>query len=214
MTMQTIGQFLSIEGIEGAGKTTVVQFIREFLESHNVNVYFTREPGGTPLAEKIRDLLLHSHDDVLQMTTELLLMFAARAEHLAACIKPRLQQGQWVVTDRFIDASYAYQAGGRGLSERFIQVLDQFVVGSCYPQLTLLLDLPPELGLQRAKSRGNHPDRIERERVDFFERVRQTYLARYAADPTRIHLINASLPLPDVLKQVENALTIFMAKFT
>jgi dTMP kinase len=205
-----IGQFLSIEGIEGAGKTTVVQFIRDFLLSHHVNVYFTREPGGTPLAEKIRDLLLHSSDEAVQVTTELLLMFAARAEHLAF-IKPRLQQGQWVVTDRFIDASYAYQAGGRGISESFIQALDHFVVNECYPQLTLLLDLPPALGLERAKSRGNQPDRIERERVDFFERVRSVYLARYEADPARIHLINAALPLPDVLKQVENVLTTFMA---
>lgn len=213
--MMTQGQFISIEGIEGAGKSTAIAFVRDYLRARQIAAYFTREPGGTPIAEAIRGLLLHHHEqEKMQAETELLLMFACRAQHLATCIKPRLQQGEWVVSDRFIDASYAYQAAGRSLSTSFISALDQCIVGEWYPNLTILLDLPPEMGLKRAASRGQAKDRIESEQIEFFERVRNAYLDRQQQDTTRIKLIDASQSLDNVTQQIEEVLTTFIASIT
>lgn len=210
--MMKQGRFISIEGIEGAGKSTGIAVVRDFLSAKHIPVYLTREPGGTPIAESIRHLLLH-HETVETMhaETELLLMFAARAQHLATCIKPRLAQGDWVVSDRFIDATYAYQSAGRALPASLITCLDKEIVGDCYPDLTILLDISPEAGLLRAASRGHAKDRIEREQVAFFERVRDAYLLRQQAQGDRIKLIDASLPLQEVKKQIEQVLITFMA---
>ncbi|HXW60625.1 MAG TPA: dTMP kinase [Myxococcota bacterium] len=211
--MITQGRFISVEGIEGAGKTTAVQYIQDYFKKRNMIAHFTREPGGTPLAEAIRSLLLHQEDgqEKMQAETELLLMFAARAQHLANYIKPRLQRGQWVVSDRFIDASYAYQVGGRALSESLVRTLDEGIVQGCYPSLTILLDIAPDIGLARASARGHQQDRIESEQVEFFARVRDTYLARYQADQKRIKLINASGTPTEINQQIEQLLTTHLA---
>jgi len=211
----TSARFISIEGIEGAGKSTAVAFIRDYLQKQSIPAYFTREPGGTPIAESIRQLLLHHEaKEVMQAETELLLMFAARAQHIAHCIKPHLQNNEWVISDRFIDASYAYQAAGRALSKAFIRTLDEHIVKQYYPHLTILLDISPELGLKRAATRGNKKDRIESEQIEFFERVRNAYLERYRSDPERIKLIDASLSLDSVQQQVETVLTTFISSMS
>lgn len=206
------GQFISIEGIEGAGKSTAIAAIRDYLNERDIPAYFTREPGGTPIAEAIRDLLLsHDTNEKMQAETELLLMFACRAQHLATCIKPRLEKGEWVISDRFVDASYAYQAAGRSLETSFIRVLDEHIVKGWYPTLTILLDIAPEEGLKRAASRGKAKDRIESEKIEFFERVRHAYLARYQQSPERIKLIDASCEIALVKQQIETVLTTFIA---
>jgi dTMP kinase len=191
-------RFISIEGGEGAGKTTVLGALRAALQGDIVS---TREPGGTLLAERIRDLLLQGDGlslEPLAAETELLLMFAARAQHVREKILPALRRGAWVISDRFTDSSFAYQGGGRGLDARFIEELEQRVVG-IKPALTLLLDVGVAIGRERARGRdlalsGNGPDRIERERDEFFERVRSTFLARAAAEPGRIHVLDATRP--------------------
>ncbi len=189
-------RFISIEGGEGAGKTTVLGALRVALQADGCHVVNTREPGGTPLAERIRSLLL-AVDDPVQETlapeTELLLMFAARVQHVRETILPALQRGAWVISDRFTDSSYAYQGGGRGLDAQLIGELERSVVG-VQPGLTLLLDVCVNEGRQRATGRDSSPDRIERERDDFFERVRTTFLARAAADPHRFRVVDASRP--------------------
>ncbi len=186
--------FLTVEGIEGVGKTTQVSRLSAALTARDVAHIVTREPGGTPLSEKIRDVVLHAQDEALPATAELLLMFAARAVHLANHIEPNLQAGRWVVCDRFTDATFAYQGGGRGIDPRDIGVLEALVQGSRRPDLTLLLDAPVEQGLSRARVRGAGaaPDRFESERVEFFQRVRSAYLARAAAEPQRIVVIDAA----------------------
>jgi dTMP kinase len=188
--------FISLEGGEGAGKTTVLGALRAALQADGCNVVSTREPGGTPLAERIRGLLL-AVDDAAQETlapeTELLLMFAARVQHVRETILPALQRGAWVISDRFTDSSHAYQGGGRGISAHLIDELERSVVG-LQPGLTLLLDVGVNEGRQRANGRGVSPDRIEREREDFFERVRTTFLARAAADPQRFRVLDAGRP--------------------
>lgn len=201
------GKFITIEGIEGAGKSTAMEFVRDTLIAAGNQVITTREPGGTSIAENIRHVLLQStSSEIMRPETELLLMFAGRAQHLATCIEPALKSGSWVVSDRFVDASYAYQGGGRGIDEQYIAYLDRWLVDQYYPNLTLLLDLPPDLGLARAAARSPHKDRIEQEKVDFFARVRQAYLTRAEQDPKRIKIINAGMALEDVHQQIHTAL--------
>jgi dTMP kinase len=187
------GRFLTIEGIEGVGKSTQVARLSEALRERGIDHVVTREPGGTPLAERIRAIVLNEREESLPSTAELLLMFAARAVHLANLIEPHLRAGRWVVCDRFTDATYAYQGGGRGLDATSIGRLESMVQGGRRPDLTLLLDAPVEQALRRARQRnsGAATDRFESERLEFFERVRATYRARAAAEPQRIISIEA-----------------------
>ena len=188
-------RLLSIEGGEGAGKSTVLRALREALVADGFEVVSTREPGGTPLAERIRDLLLDPTHEAAAPETELLLMFAARAQHVREIVLPALQRGAWVISDRFTDSSYAYQGAARGLDAGFIAELERRVVG-IEPGLTLLLDLGVAHGRERTRGRdllgGSAPDRIERERDEFFERVRDGFLARAAQHPQRIRVLDAS----------------------
>ena len=193
--LQRQPRLLSIEGGEGAGKSTVLRALREALVADGFEVVSTREPGGTPLAERIRDLLLDPAHEPAAPETELLLMFAARAQHVREVVVPALQRGAWVISDRFTDSSYAYQGAARGLDAGFIAELERRVVG-IEPGLTLLLDLGVAHGRERTRGRdllgGSSPDRIERERDEFFERVRAGFLARAAQHPQRIRVIDAS----------------------
>lgn len=195
------GLFVTLEGPEGAGKTTNRQFLADHLQQAGHQVVLTREPGGTELAEKIRELLLAPHDEPMAADTELLLMFAARAQHLQQLIKPALAQGKIVLCDRFTDATYAYQGGGRGIDPQRIAVLEYFVQGPLRPDLTILFDLPVEAGMARAKQRGTL-DRFERERHEFFDAVRENYLQRAQAEPERFRLVNAGVPLEQVQQQL------------
>ena len=189
-SLETRPRFISLEGGEGAGKSTVLAALRQALEAAGQTVTCTREPGGTPLAEQIRGLLLDTHHEPPAPETELLLMFAARAQHVRETILPALERGHWVISDRFTDASYAYQGAARGGDVAFIAHLERRVVG-IQPAMTLLLDVPVAIGLQRARGRGAI-DRIESEREDFFERVREGYLARATAEPERFRVVDAS----------------------
>ena len=193
--LQRQPRLLSIEGGEGAGKSTVLRALREALVADGFEVVSTREPGGTPLAERIRDLLLDPTHEAAAPETELLLMFAARAQHVREIVLPALQRGAWVISDRFTDSSYAYQGAARGLDAGFIAELERNVVG-IEPGLTLLLDLGVAHGRERTRGRdllgGSAPDRIERERDEFFERVRDGFLARAAQHPQRIRVLDAS----------------------
>ncbi|WP_260293870.1 dTMP kinase [Sedimenticola hydrogenitrophicus] len=195
------GKFITVEGGEGAGKSSNLAFIRDLLEQSGVEVVFTREPGGTALGEEIRDLLLgHKHTGMAK-DTELMLMFAARAEHLARIILPALNAGKWVLCDRFTDASYAYQGGGRGIEMARIRALEEWVQQGLKPDLTLLLDLPIETGLDRAGQRSE-PDRFEVEQHAFFERVRSAYLDIARRDSQRVRVIDAAVPLAQVQAQI------------
>ena len=205
------GRFITIEGGEGVGKTTNLNYIKEVIEKSGKVLRVTREPGGTPLAEKIRELLLDPAHKGMAPDCELLLMFAARAEHIDKLIRPALEAGEWVLCDRFTDATFAYQGAGRGLSKARILELEAMVQGGLRPDLTLLLDMPVEIGLQRASDRSQ-PDRFEQEARDFFERVRQGYLERAAAEPERFRVIDASRPLPEVQKQIREALAPFLGQ--
>jgi dTMP kinase len=191
------GRLITFEGGEGAGKSSNVVLTAEFLRQRGVEVVVTREPGGTPLAEQIRALLLAHHDERMEPDTELLLMFAARAQHIGALIRPALARGAWVLSDRFVDASYAYQGGGRGLSMARIEALERLVLGELRPDLTLLFDVPVDVGLARAGRRGDL-DRIELEDRAFFERIRDSYRARARAEPERFRVLDASAPLAEV----------------
>ena len=198
------GRFLTIEGIEGVGKTTQVVRLSKSLSGRGIAHVVTREPGGTPLAERIRGIVLESGDEVLPPTAELLLMFAARAVHLTNHIEPHLRAGRWVVCDRFTDATYAYQGGGRRLGGDDIRQLEAMVQGARRPDLTVLLDAPVEQALRRARQRnaGAVTDRFESERAEFFERVRDVYRARAAAEPERIAAIDASQSVDRVAAQI------------
>ncbi|WP_036252405.1 dTMP kinase [Methylobacter sp. BBA5.1] len=193
----TRGKFITLEGGEGVGKSTNLNFIKGYLQDHGIAVITTREPGGTQLAEKIRLLLLDAGDENISESTELLLMFAARSQHIGQVIEPALAQGKWVVCDRFTDATYAYQGGGRNMEISTIKWLENLVQDSLSPDLTLLLDAPVEIGIERVRERGKL-DRFESEKIDFFERVRQAYLRRAELYPDRIKLIKANRPLNDV----------------
>lgn len=189
--------FITLEGPEGAGKSTNRDYLAELLGSGGREVVLTREPGGTPLAERIREILLAPAAEPMAVDTELLLMFAARAQHLAQVVRPALARGALVLCDRFVDATYAYQGGGRGVPVERIATLEAFVLGDLEPDLTLVFDLPVEIGLARAARRGAL-DRFEQEQRAFFEAVRQTYLDRAQAVPARYRLIDASRSLAEV----------------
>ena len=199
------GRFVTVDGGEGVGKTTQMGFMREYLERRGCRVVVTREPGGTSLGEEIRALLLGHRDGGMTLTAETLLMFAARAEHLERVIRPALATGCWVLCDRFTDATYAYQGGGRGLPLEQIAVLEEWVQGALRPDLTLLLDVPVATGLARAGKRGV-ADRFEREDVDFFERVRAIYLERATHEPDRCRVVDASQSVEAVRAEVETVL--------
>lgn len=204
--MQHKGLFLTIEGVEGVGKSTAVKYIEQYLTEAGENFVLTREPGGTLIAEQIRQVLLAPNpNEPMVSDVELLLMFASRAQLVANLIKPALAAGKWVVSDRFVDASYAYQGGGRRLDMKKIATLDQWVVGDLKPDATILLDASPTLGLARAKDRGAQ-DRIEQEQVDFFERVRAGYLERAKQDPQRYHIIDATQSLAAVHAEIKKIL--------
>jgi dTMP kinase len=209
----TRGKFITIEGTEGAGKSTALSFIQAYLVRAKVDIFLTREPGGTEIAEEIRKVLLYpASSETMSPNTELLLMFAGRAQHISQCILPALEAGLWVVSDRYVDASYAYQGGGRGIDMKKITMLDQLVVGDVYPDLTLLFDVPAELGVARTEKRGSQKDRIEHERVEFFMRVRDAYLERAKQDVKRIKMIDASQPLPAVQAQIVSVLDAFLER--
>jgi dTMP kinase len=192
--MSSAARFITLEGIEGVGKTTQVERLSAVLKARGISHVVTREPGGTPLAERIREVVLTARDESMPPTAELLLMFAARAVHLANHVEPHLRAGQWVICDRFTDATYAYQGGGRRLRTDHIRELESMVQGTLRPDLTILLDAPVRDALARARARnaGSPDDRFESERSEFFERVREVYLSRAAAEPQRIAVVDAT----------------------
>jgi len=195
-------RFISVEGTDGAGKTSVLATIEAWVKAQGEILITTREPGGTPLAEQIRQLLLNSRTDKLDDDAELLLMMAARVQHVRTKIQPALAAGKWVLSDRFYDASYAYQGGGRGLSFERIDQLHYWSIGDFHPDLTILLDVPVEIGQARVAHRGEEKTRFEEEQTAFFERVRQAYLARAAQAPERMFVIDASVDQASVQQAV------------
>ena len=199
------GRFITIEGVEGVGKSTNISYIERFLEARDIKFVSTREPGGTALAERIRDVLLDKAESSMDPMTELLLMFAARKQHTEELIKPALERGEWVICDRYTDSSYAYQGGGRGLDSKIISKVEKLTLGSFKPDLTIVLALPVKKGLARAGNRGEL-DRFELESEKFFKRVRATFLAR-AKTHKRYHVINASRSLSAVQGKIGAALT-------
>ena len=205
MSKQDRGRFISLEGVEGAGKSTQLAYIEQYLRDTGISLVVTREPGGTPLAEEIREMLLQPREDGMTDKTELLLMFAARADHLEQKILPALAEGKWVLSDRFTDATYAYQGGGRGIDVDIIARLEDLVQGQFRPDLTLLLDVPVDVGLARAGNRSA-PDRFEQEKLEFFERVRAAYLAMAEATPARYRVVDAAQSLDSVQLQLETVL--------
>lgn len=196
----TRGKFITLEGLDGAGKSTHLAWLVERLRGRGLTVVQTREPGGTPLGERLRALLLA---EPMHLETEALLMFAARREHLAQVIEPALARGDWVVCDRFTDASFAYQGGGRGLARDKLALLEQWVHGHLQPDLTLLFDVPTSLARQRVERTGRELDRFEREQEAFFGRVRQEYLDRAAASAGRIRMVDATGTLEEISKELE-----------
>jgi dTMP kinase len=203
----TRGRFITLEGIEGAGKSTVARIVCEWLGARSVPVRLTREPGGTPLAERVRQVVLERGSENLSPVTETLLMFSARGIHLENLIRPTLARGEWVVCDRFTDATRAYQGNGRGVDAGLIESLASAVHGGLQPDRTLLLDLPPATGLARARQRsGLAADRFEAETEVFFARVRAGYLELARREPQRIAVIDAAVPLPEVERQVVKVL--------
>ncbi|HMX16408.1 MAG TPA: dTMP kinase [Rhodocyclaceae bacterium] len=194
------GKFITLEGIDGAGKSTHLGWLVDTLRSRGREVVQTREPGGTPLGEKLRALLLH---DPMDQDTETLLMFAARREHIAKVIGPALDAGRWVVSDRFTDATFAYQGGGRGLDWARIEALESWVQGALQPDLTLLFDLPEEIAAVRLQGTGAAPDRFEREKAEFFGRVRGAYLRRAAQFPSRFRVIDSRKAVDEIKKELE-----------
>ena len=211
--MTTRGRFLSLEGVEGAGKTTALESVCRFLAGRGRRVVATREPGGTPLAEDIRALLLRPRAETVDALAETLLVFAARAQHVATVIEPALRRGEWVLCDRFTDSTLAYQAGGRGVDAATVAWLAERAHGGCWPDLTLYLDVPARVGLERIKGRAAGPeqaDRFERERLDFFERVRDAY-RQLAAQHSRIVSIDASQDAATVRRDLEAAVERFGA---
>ena len=204
------GKFISIEGQDGAGKSTNIEFICSELANKNIKHITTREPGGTALGESIRDILLARNDLDITPMSELLLMFAARAQHLSSVIEPALSQGIWVVCDRFTDASFAYQGGGHGIESSIIQDIANIVQQGRQPDLTFLLDVDTTTGEARVNTRNEEKDRFEKQKINFKQRVRETYLQLKREQPERIKLINASNSIDSVKKQIINELTAFI----
>jgi dTMP kinase len=201
------GKFITIEGGEGVGKSTNIAYVKSLLEEQGIDCIVTREPGGTPLAEEIRDVLLKNREERVVSETELLLMFAARAQHLYQLILPAINEGKWVISDRFTDATYAYQSGGRGVSADKVALLEKFVQKDFKPNITLLLDAPVEVGMTRARERGKL-DRFEEERSAFFNKVRKNYLERAKAEPERFKIIDATQSLEQVQNNIRQVLTL------
>ena len=197
--------FITLEGIEGAGKSTVIDFIEIFITSSGYDVVKTREPGGTAIGEQVREILLNKNNDKLTDDTELLLIFAARAQHLSEIILPNLTSNKIVLCDRFIDASYAYQGAGRGIEQSKINLLENWVMPDIKPDLTFLLDLDPKIAFERTNKRSD-ADRFESEDIHFFEKIRQYYLERAENEPERFRVINSELSLEDVQEQIKNIL--------
>lgn len=206
-------RFISLEGGEGVGKSTNLAFVAERLRATGEPVVVTREPGGTPLAEELRQLLLTPRQEPVAVMTELLMLFAARAQHWQQVIQPALASGAWVLTDRFVDATYAYQVSARGMSADIVAKLEQLVLQGAEPGLTLLLDMSVSEGMQRAQARASL-DRFEQEQLAFFERVRAGYLARAEQSPERIRVIDASLPLAQVQAGLNNELTMYIERLS
>jgi len=206
--LPTRGRFITLEGIEGAGKSSHIEAMRAKIESAGRRLVVTREPGGTPVAERVRALLLDPANAGMDANTELLLVFAARAEHLATVIRPALDAGAWVLCDRFTDSTYAYQGGGRGISHERIAVLENWAQGELRPDLTIVLDLDPKTGLSRAARRSDK-DRFEREDIEFFTRVRNNYLQRAGANPQRYRIVDAAPPVEQVGKHICEILEAF-----
>lgn len=194
------GKFITFEGLDGAGKSTHIEAVVDFLRRRGRTVVSTREPGGTPLGEKLRSIVL---SEAMDLETETLLMFAGRREHLAKVIEPALARGDWVVCDRFTDATYAYQGGGRGVDRQRILALEDWVHGNLQPDLTILFDVPLEVAQARMAG-SRHLDRFEREKADFHERVRQSYLERARAHSGRIHVVDASRAITEIRAMVED----------
>jgi len=204
-----LGRFISLEGGEGVGKTTNIAYIQSLLEEQNISVLLTREPGGTPLAEAMRQLLLDKNQEEITEQAELLMMFAARAQHIKHVIKPALEQGLWVLCDRFTDATYAYQGGGRAMDIPAINWLENFVQGELRPDLTLLLDAPVQVGMNRVAQRGKL-DRFELEKITFFDKVRAAYLAMAEQQPARIKVVDATQNLEHVQASIHRLMTQFI----
>ena len=202
------GKFITIEGTAGVGKTTNIKFIQQGMDTKKLTYGCTREPGGTPLAEQLRELLLAPREESVCNTAELLMVFAARAQHLNQVIEPMLGEGAWVLCDRFTDATYAYQGAGRHMRDDLIRDLELIVQGSLQPDLTIILDIPVQIGLARASERSA-PDRFEQEKVEFFERVRNRYLQIAQDNPQRCVVVDASLNLEGVQAQITQALNAF-----
>ena len=211
MTGTMKGKFITVEGTEGVGKTTNIQCIASWLDERGIDYISTREPGGTALGEKIRDLLLDKDNTGMAASAELLLMFAARAQHLEEKIIPALAAGTWVLCDRFTDATYAYQGFGRGLNCEHIKQLETLVQGDLHPDFTLILDIDPELGMSRVRARGEL-DRFESEALEFFDRVRAGYRERTNDNPSRYCLVDASSPLAVVQEHIVEALNAFVGE--
>ncbi|MEE9396425.1 MAG: dTMP kinase [Methylococcales bacterium] len=203
------GKFITLEGGEGVGKTTNIQFVADYLERQGKDVVLTREPGGTEAGESIRAILLDTKQKTLYDSTELLLIFAARVQHVQQCILPSLEAGKWVVSDRFIDATYAYQGGGRGMDQERIKQLQLWCSPLPRPDLTLLLDADIKVGAARAQSRGKL-DRFELEKAEFFTKVRQAYVNLAVESPDRIKIVNAALDLASVQEEIEIHLTVLL----
>ncbi|MBF6058532.1 dTMP kinase [Thiomicrorhabdus heinhorstiae] len=206
------GQFITLEGTEGGGKSTNLQYICTWLQEKGIEVVITREPGGTEIGEAIRGILLNPEYKTMQPDTELLLMFAARAQHLQEKILPALGQGKWVVSDRFTDASYAYQGAARGMAYERIQQIETWVQQGVQPNMTFVFDLPIEIGMARVASRGGAIDRFEEEDRSFFEKVRQAYLHRAEQAPQRYHVLDASRSLDEVQASIERQLLSLLAE--
>jgi len=206
------GLFITLEGIEGVGKSTCIRYLSRYLKRHGISYIVTREPGGTPFAEEIRKLLLHHHSaEPIHYDTELLLLFAARAQHISEVILPALAEGKWVLCDRFTDASYAYQGGGRRVDQKRIQMLEHWVQEDFRPDVVLLLDAPVKKALYRTRRR-KELDRIEREEISFFRRARNAYLARAEKYPRRYRIIDASKPLSAVKKSLQEVIDPLISK--
>ena len=201
------GRFITLEGIEGVGKTTNIEFLRGLLEQKGIDVLVTREPGGTPLAEEVRDVLLKARDESMDPITESLLIFAARTQHVSTVIQPALNEGRWVLCDRYTDATYAYQGGGRGVALETLERLAEFAQGSLWPDLTIYLDAPVDKALARIANR--QPDRFETEDSEFFARVRARYLAIEESEE-RVVLIDATQSIEEVRLRLVDAITYFL----